>query len=235
MRAPLFFQAVAIGFAIAAPVGPIGLLCIQRTLIKGYAVGLLTGLGAATADAMYGTVGAFGLSAATQWLVDSQVILRLFGGLFLILLGLKGIFLRSSRSHSFDKSPSPESNYEGSNITKPAVPELRQWVSQQNLLGAYLSTFVLTLSNPLTILSFVALFASVGLEEPSQNVLTASVFVGGVFLGSAIWWFFLSACVAVFRVRLSLPLLRGVDVCSGIAIASFGLLAIVSGINAIVS
>ena len=183
MRAPLFFQAVAIGFAIAAPVGPIGLLCIQRTLIKGYAVGLLTGLGAATADAMYGTVGAFGLSAATQWLVDSQVILRLFGGLFLILLGLKGIFLRSSRSHSFEKSPSPESNYEGSNITKPAVPELRQWVSQQNLLGAYLSTFVLTLSNPLTILSFVALFASVGLEEPSQNVLTASVFVGGGIFG----------------------------------------------------
>ncbi len=133
MELSLFLKGLLIGFSIAAPVGPIGVLCIRRTLASGRTIGLLSGLGAATADALYGSLAAFGLTAISGFLVRQQGLLRLLGGAFLCYLGLRAILTRPANAASLN---SPASH-----------------------VNAYSSTFFLTLTNPLTILSFAAIFA----------------------------------------------------------------------------
>src|SRR5881409_981452 len=132
-----FVRGVAIGFSIAAPVGPIGVLCIRRTLAEGRLCGFASGLGAATADAVYGCVAGFGLTAVSNLLVSQQTWLRLIGGLFLCYLGVKSFFAGPAQTAAAPKSGA--------------------------LAGAYASTFLLTLTNPMTILSFAAVFAGLGL------------------------------------------------------------------------
>lgn len=189
-----------IGFSIAAPVGPIGLLCIRRTLAEGRGVGLATGLGAATADAVYGAVAGFGLTAVSGVLLGGRVWLRLAGGVFLCYLGA-----RTFRS-------------------RPAAgpPEARG----RGLAGAYASTLGLTLTNPTTILSFAAIFAGFGAGR--AGYLGASVLVLGVFLGSALWWLVLSGGVALLRPRFRPAALVWVNRLSGALIAAFGVAALAS-------
>jgi threonine/homoserine/homoserine lactone efflux protein len=196
----LFLEGMVIGFAIAAPVGPIGVLCIRRTLAEGRLWGLVSGLGAATADAAYGAVAALGLTFVTDLLLGGELWLRLVGGFFLLFLGARTFLSKPSES--------------------PASAEGR------GLFGAYASTLVLTLTNPTTILSFAAIFAGLGAGAADGDVLSAMTLVVGVFLGSALWWLVLSTATGLFRSRLSTGGLRWVNRISGTIIAAFGAIAL---------
>jgi threonine/homoserine/homoserine lactone efflux protein len=195
------FKGLVIGFSIAAPVGPIGILCIRRSLSDGRQVGLATGLGAATADAMYGCVAGFGLTAISSFLVGQRFWLGLVGGVFLCYLGVRTL------------------------LSRPA--EEAAEVAGNGPLAAYLSTLFLTLANPMTIMSFVAVFAGFGLGA-SPNYWSASTLVAGVFAGSAVWWLLLSTGVALFRARLGAGWMLTVNRLSGGALLGFGLYALLT-------
>ncbi len=195
-----FFKGLILGFSIAAPVGPIGVLCIRRTLADGRAAGLVSGLGAATADAFYGSVAAFGLTVVSGFLTSQETALRLVGGAFLCYLGIKTLLARPAENAAS--------------------------VQGNGLVGSYASTFFLTLTNPLTILSFVAVFAGLGFVSGGSDFLSAAFLVLGVFTGSALWWLLLSGGVSLFRSRFNVRALRGVNWISGIVILVFGALAL---------
>lgn len=191
-----------IGFSIAAPVGPIGVLCIRRTLADGHLAGLVTGLGAASADAIYGIVAAFSLVSITNLLIGGQNWLRLVGGVFLCYLGIRTLLAQPTREEAS--------------------------VQKTSLAGAYVSTFLLTLTNPLTILSFAAVFAGMGLASTGGDYGAAVILVLGVFLGSVSWWLILVGGVGVLRGRFKPSILRWVNILSGIIITGFGMVALLS-------
>jgi len=198
---PLAFaiKGFAIGFAIAAPVGPIGVLCIRRSLAEEKWVGLVTGLGAATADAAYGAIAAFGLTALSGFLVAQRAWLSLVGGVFLFYLGIRTF------------------------MSKPADESAR--ARGGGMFVAYFSTLFLTLTNPMTILSFVAVFASLGLAA-SPDYSSAGLTVIGVFLGSAFWWLLLSHGVALLRSRMTPRWMQAVNRISGCIILGFALFSL---------
>ena len=198
-----FLRGLIIGLSIAAPVGPIGVLCIRRTLADGRAIGFASGLGAATADALYGAVAAFGLSLVTNVLVEQRLWLQAVGGLFLCYLGWR----------TWTAMPRPVSG---------AV------AGAGGLVAAWASTFALTLTNPTTILSFAAIFAGLGLGRAVGSYRAASTMVLGVFLGSALWWLFLSVSVGLARSSLTADRLRWINRTSGGVIGAFGVVALVS-------
>jgi threonine/homoserine/homoserine lactone efflux protein len=189
-------KGMLIGFSIAAPVGPIGVLCIRRTLAEGRAYGLVSGLGAATADGLYGTIAALGLTLVSSFLIDQANWLRLIGGAYLCYLGLKTFRARPAERAAEAKG--------------------------RGLLGAYTSTLFLTLTNPLTIFAFAAIFAGVGAEATAGNTLGALNVVLGVFLGSAAWWLILVTLTSLFRSRLTTGGLVWVNRVSGVVILGFG-------------
>ncbi|MCK4899999.1 MAG: LysE family transporter [Anaerolineales bacterium] len=182
--------------------GPIGVLCIRRTLTDGRVSGLVTGLGAASADAIYGIVAAFGLVSISNFLIGGQTWLRLVGGIFLCYLGIRTL------------------------LAKPIQDEAS--IQRTGLASAYASTFILTLTNPLTILSFAAVFAGMGLVSTDGDYGSAVILVLGVFFGSALWWFILVAGVSIFRERFNASMLRWVNIISGVIITAFGLVALLS-------
>jgi len=198
----LFLKALLIGFAIAAPVGPIGVLCIQRSLHNGFKIGLMTGLGAALADGTYSMIAGFGLTAISSILVKHQFWIGVIGGLFLIYLGLKLIF--TSPKDTSNKNNSDKSSWH-----------------------AFLTTFLLTLTNPMTILSFIAVFAGIGLGSTHTGYTNAILLVSGITLGSACWWLLLSSGIAyLLRHRLNSNMLRIINWVSGGIILIFGLIAL---------
>jgi threonine/homoserine/homoserine lactone efflux protein len=199
MGLELFLRGAGVGFCIAAPVGPIGVLCIRRSLSQGQVNGFVCGLGAATADALYGSVAAFGLTLVSNFLVQQQVWLGWIGGLFLCYLGVKSF------------------------LAKPAQSEAGAGAG--SLLGAYTSTLFLTLTNPSTILSFLVVFAALGLGK-SPDPQTAGSMVLGVFAGSAAWWLALSSVVALARSRVSTVQMRWINRLSGIVLFGFGVWAV---------
>lgn len=197
----ILMQGLVLGVAIAAPVGPIGVLCIRRTLRDGWATGLAAGLGAASADAVYGGLAVAGLAAITSLLIGAQFWLQLVGGLFLIWLGIST--LRST----------------------PASPTASTAaLCGRGLIQVYLTTFLLTLTNPATILAFVAIFAGLGVSAGSAA--HGSILIGGVFLGSALWWLLLSSGTAMIRSRVSQRSLMWVQRGAGLVIGGYGVLAL---------
>jgi threonine/homoserine/homoserine lactone efflux protein len=190
-----FLRSLLIGFSIAAPVGPIGVLCIRRSLTEGRLVGLVTGLGAATADAFYGSIAAFGLTLVSGFLIGQAGWIRLVGGLFLANLGIKTL------------------------LSKPADRPAQ--VAGMNLVGAYSSTLLLTLTNPMTILSCAAIFAGLGAGLSGHGYGTAASVVLGVFAGSSCWWLLLSSGASLLRGRLTSILLLWVNRVSGLIILIF--------------
>ncbi|MBP2630203.1 MAG: Lysine exporter protein [Firmicutes bacterium] len=195
-------KGIILGFSIAAPVGPIGVLCIRRTLAKGMLNGFLSGVGTATADAMYGCIAAFGVTVVAAFLIDNQFYLRLVGGLFLLYLGY---------------------------TTFRSIPaETAAKAGDQDLLGAYTSAFFLTLTNPMTIMSFAAVFAGLGIGETGGNYMLVGLVVFGVFIGSMFWWLLLSGIVNVFRTTFDARRLKYVNQFSGFIIAGFGLLSLLT-------
>jgi threonine/homoserine/homoserine lactone efflux protein len=209
----LVLRGLLLGFSIAAPVGPIGVLCIRRTFADGWRIGLVSGLGAATADATYGAVAAFGLTAISNLLVSGQVWLRLVGGIFLCYLGLRGLLTKPVPA-ALDATTSPS--------TFPSATHVR------NEFAAYASTVGLTLTNPATILSFAAIFAGLGVGSASRGYLGAALLVAGVFIGSALWWLILSSTIAALRSRFRPDVLGWVGRASGGVLLVFGLLALLS-------
>jgi len=195
-----FLKGFILGFSIAAPVGPIGVLCIRRTLAEGRAVGFVSGLGAATADAIYGSIAAFGLTVIANFLQSQVFALRLVGGAFLCYLGVKTL------------------------LAQPV--ERAATAAGKGVVGSYASTFFLTLTNPLTIFSFIAVFAGIGFVSNNNDLLSAAFLVLGVFGGSAAWWLLLSGGVSLFRSRFDVRALRWVNWISGIIITTFGALAL---------
>ena len=197
----MFLRGFVIGLAIAAPVGAIGLLCIRRTLAHGRLVGLVTGLGAATADAVFGAIAALGLTSVAVFLESAQTPLRLVGGAFLIYLGWRTFISRPSGAATADRPG--------------------------NLGGMFASTFALTLANPSTIISFAAIFAGLGLTG-NTGLTSALLMVAGVFLGSATWWLILSGGVSLLRGAMTPERLLWVNRASGVLIALLGAGAILS-------
>jgi len=206
-----FSTGLLLGLSIAAPVGPIGILCIRRTLMMGPWVGLVSGLGAATADSLYGCIAGFGLTAIADFLTHQSMGLRIVGGLFLCYLGIT-TFL--------SKPP-----------TEPATVSAEDLLSEtasmpRSLVTAYGSTLALTLTNPATIFSFAAIFTGLGIVDSPQSFANSGILVLGVFIGSALWWLCLSSAVSLFRARFSPTGLRWLNRLSGIILLAFGMAAL---------
>jgi threonine/homoserine/homoserine lactone efflux protein len=197
MDASIFLKGLVVGFLIATPVGPIGLLCIQRTLSEGKMHGLVSGLGAATADAIYGLIAALGLTFVSNFLFKEQFWLRLFGGIFLCYLGVRTFLSKPMGQASSDDSPS--------------------------YIGNYGSTFLLAFTNPITILVFAALFAGLGVVSSGIHYFSVGLSVGGVFTGSALWWFMLCGAAGILHGKISYGILTWLNRISGIIITVFGL------------
>ncbi|MFT3828748.1 MAG: LysE family transporter [Opitutaceae bacterium] len=202
MNDPLMLaKGALIGFSIAAPVGPIGLLCIRRALHRGWRHGLATGLGAAAADCVYGCVAGLGLTVVSDFLIGHRNVLAVLGGAFLCWLGIRVLLTRVPDG--------PTKREEGAGVG-----------------GAFLTTFLLTLANPMTVLAFVAVFSGLGIAGRCEG---SGALIGGVFLGSVAWWLLLSALVSVLRTRLGPAWLRCVNCGSGLLLCAFGIHSMVTG------
>lgn len=186
-------KGLVIGFAMAVPVGPVGLLCIRRTLNYGLRIGLLSGLGAALADAIFAAVAAAGLVALTDFLLAIETELRCAGGVFLILLGI----------WNFNKRHRP-----------PGATKAGH--------GAIATTFLLTLTNPMTLLAFLGFFVTFGVSVTGGLFHGAAILVAGVFLGSGLWWSLLCIGIGEIRHTIDEGLLRWINRASAVAIAGFG-------------
>jgi threonine/homoserine/homoserine lactone efflux protein len=205
MDLSLLVQGSVLGFTIAAAVGPISLLVVRRTLADGRLVGLVSGLGVATADATYGAIAAFGLTALSDVLVDWRRGLGIVGGTFLLWLAW-----RTLRA------------VPGDAVAEPSTV-------RQGLAAAYLSTLGLTLANPMTILSFAALFVGLGVRGGSGAGAAAMTI--GVFGGSAAWWVVLTSAVGGLRARITPRWVRRINIVSGLLIGGFALVAIATAVT----
>lgn len=189
----VFLRGIVIGFAMAAPIGPVGLLCIRRALADGRAAAFVAGLGAAAADTIYGAVAGFGLSYITGFLVSQQSILKLFGGAFLLLMGWR----------SWMAEP----------VLEPAPRQ------GPGLIKDFFATLLITLTNPGTVFGFMGVFAAMGAAEMGDNAVTL---VAGVFVGSAAWWLLLAGAAGAVRSCFTPLWLKRLNQGSGMTILLFG-------------
>lgn len=202
MEIPSLLKGGLVGFCLAVPLGPVNVLCMRRTLAHGRVSGLASGLGAALADGIYGGVAGFGVQFAAQALLESQMWLRLLVGALLCYLGYRSF------------------------AAKPAQAVATN--SHNGLVGDTLSTFLLTLTNPMTIISFAAVFAAIGISKEEGGVAGASLLVVGVFLGSMSWWTLLAWIVGLLRGKMGSVGLLWTNRISGLVIAGFGLASMLS-------
>ena len=204
--ASVLLRGFVLGFVIAASPGPIFFLCLRRTLVRGWLTGVVSGFGVASADAFYAALAAFGIVAVTSVLTGERRWIALLGGAILVLLGLRSLL---DRSKTIEPPPAPN----GSGFVWP-----------------YMSTLGLTIANPSTIISFAALVATLGIGT-GAGLLPPALLVGGVFAGSATWWFVLAGLGAGMRTRLGPGVVRGISTFSGLAITGLGMLAIYSAFS----
>jgi threonine/homoserine/homoserine lactone efflux protein len=203
METTIFFKGLLLGFVIAAPTGPIGILCARRVLTHGRRAAFASGMGAATADVIFGFIAAFGLTFIAYLLSEYHFGLRLAGGMLLCVIGMRTFFARPENCHSVNRTG-------------------------KLFAGLYTSTFFLTLTNPATILSFGAVFAAFGLAGARGSVLSAGTLVLGVFLGSALWWLFLIGIFSLLKNRIGQQQVLWVNYIGGIVVAGSGLLALLT-------
>lgn len=202
MHLSLLIKGLIAGFLLATPVGPIGMLCIRRTLSEGKLHGLVSAFGGATADTIYGFIAASGLTIISNFLIKEQMWLRLTGGILLCIVGGRSLLSRESKDISVKSSPS--------------------------YIGSYLSALLLTFANPVPILLFAAVFTSLGLAGMGVHHLYIALVVAGVFLGASAWGVILSITAGTFREKLDYSKLRWVHQISGIVIILLGLFALLS-------
>lgn len=204
----VFLKGMMIGLLIAVPLGPIGILCIRRTLVSGMGSGLASGLGAALADSLYGVIAAFGLAAVAAFFNKYTVILRLLGGAFLFLLGLKAIM-------------------HGGKGAEEVTDVRHESRGLGGLVSDFFSTFFLTLSNPVTIIVFMAIFAGMDfVADLEADRALPFMLVTGVFAGSFVWWFILSFGIGKLRHKLDGKVMRLLNLVSGAVLVGFALLVV---------
>ncbi len=208
----IFINGLIFGLVLAAPVGPVGVLCVQRTLAEGRMHGLLSGLGAAFGDALYGVIAAFGISAVEDWISGHQASLRTVGGIVLLLLAARTVFW-SKKSKQ-----------------KPAeqVEKVQDRIVTHSLIKDFISTFMLAITNPITLIVFAGLLATLGITEAGASVGNAPILVAGVFAGSAFWWLALSWAASFFRPMVDGTYQHWTDRISAAIIAAFGVYALVT-------
>jgi threonine/homoserine/homoserine lactone efflux protein len=194
-----------IGLVVAAPLGPIGIISLQRTLSKGYLSGLFSGLGISTADAIYGALATFGVTAISSFLMSQALWLKIIGGIVICGLGIR-IYSQAG----YQKMSASANN--------------------KSCLRAYFSALILTLMNPALIFSFVAIFASLGIVYTKSNPISTLLLIGGVFWGSAIWWVFLSGMARRLKTHFTESFIRKINYISGVLIAGFGLVMVGSAL-----
>ena len=202
MLTSLFIKGLLVGFLIAAPVGPVNVMCVRRTIMHGRLVGLVSGMGAATADTIFGAIAAFGLSFVYEMMMTERFWLGLGGGVLLLVMGIRTL------------------------LAEP--PRATDTVDPPNLLGDYTSTLFLTLTNPVTILSFLAAFTAVGVAaDPGEPIgLDDWILLLGVFTGATSWWLLLTEVVASFHGRIPLTLLRWTNRIAGVTILAFAVVVL---------
>jgi threonine/homoserine/homoserine lactone efflux protein len=209
----LFLKGVFLGLALAAPVGPINLLCMKRSLEQGRRAGFVTGLGAATADTFYGSIAAFGLTFISDWLEHYKTYLSVMGGVFFFILGL-------------------------SLIRSKSLPQASRPANDSSIQSTYFSTVLLTLSNPTTVFSFLAAFAAIKLNthEGDQVQPIYAVFATmGVFVGSMTWWTFLSWISSKFRASLNAKAIRRINIGAGLLLLIFAVIIFSRGAEGLLS
>lgn len=197
-----FIRGLLLGLCIAAPVGPVAILCMKRSLEYGRWSGLFSGLGAAAADTTYGLIAALGLSVVFDWLTAAQSSLSLIGGACLMFMGCKTYLSKPMDADA---------------LLKPA--------KHKNLVKDFFSAFALTLSNPMTFLSFVAIFASFGLVDAQTPNLHKAWLLSGVFIGASFWWLLLAEGVTSFRHLVNRSLMKWLNRFAGCLLIAFGALA----------
>jgi threonine/homoserine/homoserine lactone efflux protein len=202
MGISFFLKGLVIGIIIATPVGPVGTLCVQRTITEGKTNGLLTGLGATTADVIFGFIAAFGLTVVSNFLIDQQVWIRLLGGIIICLIGIRVFF---------------------PNTQKKATP-----TRSLNLFGPFGSAFLIAITNPITIITFAIMFAGFGLVGSDAKFGHAGLTVFGVFVGSAVIWLALWGMSLIFRERFDFGRVGWVNKVAGIVIFIFGISTLLS-------
>ena len=201
MEFAIFFKGICIGFALAVPIGPIGIMCIRKTITEGRLRGFIIGLGAATADLIYGTIAAFGLTFISNTLFNQRIWIRLVGGILFLLLGAK--------------------------IFRARPDNTNVHIGSKGIFGSYISTVFLTLTNPLTIFAFIAVFAALDLGK-GLGYYSTSALVIGVFIGSCLWFLSLNSGATFFKKKLNLAGLKWVNRIAGILIILSGVIAIAS-------
>lgn len=191
------FDGVLIGFAASVPLGPIGVLCIQRTLQRGRLSGFISGLGAALSDTLYAIIAGFSISYVVAFIEEQIFWLQIFGAGILLLLGIR--IFRSN----------------------PAVQLRKQRKRKSTLIHDFGSTFLITISNPLAVFLFIAFFASFRAVNPNTDIWGQLILIGGVFIGAASWWLILTSIVSLFRSVVNLRRLFWINKIAGAAIIIF--------------
>ncbi|MBO21560.1 MAG: lysine transporter LysE [Rhodospirillaceae bacterium] len=208
----ILIQGIVFGFFLALPVGPVGVLCVQRTLFQGRIHGLISGLGAAFGDALYGAVAAFGISAVEDWITGHQGSLRLVGGVVLLLLAMRTV--ASMVRHR----PVADGNDE----------KIQRRIETHSLVKDFISTFTLAITNPITFIAFAGLLATLGFTEAGRSIGNASILVAGVFAGSALWWIALSSTASIFRPFMDGSYQVWMDRIVALVLAGFGTYALLT-------
>ncbi len=194
----ILIKGIVLGFLASIPLGPIGIICIQRTLGKGRWSGFISGLGAASADTLIAIIAGLGLSFVIKFFNSNSNILVILGGLILIVLGARIFF----------KSP---------------VQQVRERKMNKNSLHTdYLSVLILTFSNPFTIIVFIAIFARLNLVYSTDDFILKMLIFFGIFIGASFWWFLLTSFVNIYRAKFRLKNLWWLNKITGTIIIAFG-------------
>ncbi|PKP22292.1 MAG: lysine transporter LysE [Bacteroidetes bacterium HGW-Bacteroidetes-21] len=203
MNFQILINGIIIGMSASIPLGPIGILCIQKTINKGHFAGMVAGAGAAFADTFYAVIAGFGVTFITNFIEEQQIYIKIIGGIILLILGYR-IF-----------------------STNPAI-QIRKNRNNNNFLTDFFAIFILTLSNPMTIFFFGAAFAGFGIVREQSNWAELLQLIGGVFLGAAAWWFILTTFVNIFRKKFRLKRLWWINKIAGSLVILFGVFVIIS-------
>jgi threonine/homoserine/homoserine lactone efflux protein len=199
----IIYDGIKVGFLASIPLGPIGVLCIQRTLQKGRLSGIISGIGAATSDTIYAIIAGFSLSYIVSFIEEQSFWLQLAGALILIILGI----------HIFR--------------TNPAIEIRKHRRGETSLLNDYISTFLLTISNPLVVFIFIAFFAGFGVVDPTTGIIGQLILIFGVFIGASCWWLTLTSIVGFFRSAVNLRRLFWLNKIAGVTIIAIVTIALI--------
>ena len=203
MTLKYIFDGMIIGFSASVPLGPIGVLCIQRTLNKGRLAGFISGLGAAFSDTLYAIIAGFSLSFIVSFIEQQLLYIQTFGAGILIFLGIRIFY------------------------SNPAKQLRKQKQGKGNLFQDFMSTFLITISNPLAIFLFLAFFASFGVVKVGDNYINHLLLISGVMVGASLWWFMLTSIVNLFRSKINLRRLWWLNKIAGATIVVLVVIAFV--------